>query len=102
MAALSTTSVSPRKSRGKTAEKGSTTVLKIVLILATIFGGVAWSNSSFQFDPSYLAHLESLDVISVTSSSGSNTSPSISKNDEDLADRVRYLETKLNAYLAFT
>jgi FkbM family methyltransferase len=63
---------------------------------------VAWSNSSFQFDPSYLAHLEGLDVISVTSGSSSNTSPSISKNDEDLADRVRYLETKLNAYLAFT
>jgi FkbM family methyltransferase len=92
------------KANGTKGARPSTTkaVLNLMVLLAAFFCGVAWSNSYFHFelDPSYLSSLEGLKA----DFGGAVSSGSSSKKNlvvEDLQDRVRYLETKLNAYLAF-
>jgi FkbM family methyltransferase len=88
--------------RGKSTGAGKAwVVVLIVVTLATIFAGDAWSNSYItSLETSYLASLEGLETTFGIGSTGSSKSKSSSV--ESLLDRVQYLETKLNAYLAFT
>jgi len=64
-----------------TSNKALTIILSIAAISVTVLAGTAWSNA--YTDPSYFVAVEDLKVA-------------------NLERRLQYLETKLNAYLAFT
>ena len=91
-----------RKGKSSGARKSSAVVLiATACILATIFAGDAWSNSYISsLENSYLSSLEGLETTLGIGSTGGSVSRS--SRVESLLDRVQYLETKLNAYLAFT
>jgi len=74
---------SSRQTKGgdATNNRVSTTILTVAAISVTVLCGTAWSNA--YTDPSYFVAVEDLKVT-------------------NLEQRVKYLETKLNAYLAFT
>jgi len=91
-----------RKGKSSGARKSSVVALiAVAVILATIFAGDAWSNSYISsLENSYLSSLEGLETKFGIGSIGGSSSRS--STVESLVDRVQYLETKLNAYLAFT
>ena len=78
----STASGVPRRRKERAARVASTTIVIIAVVLsATIIGRVTWTKWYF------VAPLEGLDSSTI---------------EEDLVNRIGYLETKLNSYLAFT
>ena len=90
---MSTPSAAPRRKKSRAAGMAwTTTILIAVVLFATILGGVEWTNS-------YFASLEGLEVTFGTQTNGNKSSNVM---EDKVADRIRYLETKLNTYLAFT
>jgi len=67
-------------------------VILAVVLCFTIMDGARRTNS-------YFVSLEGLEVTSETQTTGNKSSSAI---EDDLANRISYLETKLNTYLAFT